>query len=207
METINRVRVNIDAGLATIPDFINIDASGKGELTLDVGKEKLPFDDDSVDLIFSYHALEHVSDYLFAISEIHRVLKHGGRLLVGLPYVSLTEYHLINPYHLHNFNEYSFDFFDADKFGDTDAENPVLFKKQFHRLHYLGMFKHFPKPLQKWCRRHLLNVVQKFDVGLIAVKDTEVALPASNQQTLLQEFQKCFEARIPHRSYPGMVKS
>ena len=160
-----------------------------------------------MDLIFSYHALEHVPDYLSAISEIHRVLKHGGHLLVGLPYVSLTEYHLINPYHLHNFNEYSFDFFDADKFGDIDTENSVLFKKQFHRLHYLGMFEYLPKSLQNWCRRHLLNVVQKIDMGLIAVKDTKAALPADNQQALLQEFQKCFEARIPYRSYPGTVKS
>ncbi len=79
----NRVQVNIDAGLATIPDFINIDVSGKGELNLDVGKEKLPFDDDSVDLIFSYHALEHVPDYLSAVSEIHRVLKHGEHLKGG----------------------------------------------------------------------------------------------------------------------------
>ena len=82
---------------------------------MDLGRDKLPFENDTVDLIFSYHTLEHIPDYLFALSEIHRVLKHGGLFLVGLPYVTLTEYHLVNPYHLHNFNEFSFDFFDAKR--------------------------------------------------------------------------------------------
>lgn len=111
----SEVKLNIGAGVTYIPGFVNIDISTQADITLDLGKDRLPFDDNSVDLIVSYHTLEHVSDYLFALSEIHRVLKHGGRFLVGLPYVTLTEYHLVNPYHLHNFNEYSFDFFDVDK--------------------------------------------------------------------------------------------
>ena len=199
MQKAETIRINIDAGLATIPDFVNIDIAGKGEMTLDIGKEKLPFDDNSVDLIFSYHALEHVPDYLFAMSEIHRVLKHGGRLLVGLPYVTVTQYHLVNPHHLHNFNEYSFDFFDANKFANTDVPNPVLFKKIFHRFHYVGMFKRLPASLQTWCRRHLLNVVQKIDVGLLAIKQIDTELPNDDEQTLLQEFQKCFDARVSYR--------
>jgi SAM-dependent methyltransferase len=193
-----QVRVNIDAGLATLPDFINIDVLGKGEHTVNFDKEKLPFEDDSVDVIFSYHALEHISDYLSAVAEIHRVLKHGGRLLLGLPYVSLTEYHLINPYHLHNFNEHSFDFFDADKFADLSVDKPVLFKKQFHRLHYLGLFKYLPNGLKNWSRRHLLNVVQKMDIGLIAIKEPNVPLNYVSQETMLQEFQQYFDERVPY---------
>lgn len=193
------VCINIDAGLATIPTFVNIDVTGKGKLNLDIGKEKLPFDDDSVDLIFSYHALEHIPDYLSAMSEIHRVLKHGGRLLLGLPYVTVTKYHLVNPYHLHNFNEHSFDFFDVDKFANMDVPKPVLFKKIFHRFHYAGIFKHLPTSLQNWCRSHLLNVVQKIDVGLVAIKQTDTEWPNNDQQMLLQEFIKCFAARVPYK--------
>lgn len=198
MSHMKQVRVNIDAGLATLPDFINIDVSGKGEHTINFDKEKLPFEDNSVDVIFSYHALEHIPDYLSAMAEIHRVLKHGGHLLLGLPYVSLTEYHLINPYHLHNFNEHSFDFFDADKFADLSVDKPVLFKKQFHRLHYLGLFKYLPNGLKNWSRRHLLNVVQKMDVGLIAIKDRNIPMENVNQEKMQQEFQKYFDERVPY---------
>ena len=193
------VFVNIDAGLASIPSFINIDVTGKGSLNLDIGKERLPFEDDSVDVIFSYHALEHIPNYVSAMAEIHRVLKHGGRLLLGLPYVTVTKYHLVNPYHLHNFNEYSFDFFDPKKFADTTVAKPVLFKKVFHRFHYVGKFEYLPSPLRNWCRHHLLNVVQKIDVGLIAIKQMDSEIPDYSEQMLLEQFQECFAKRVPYK--------
>lgn len=193
------VRINIDAGLATIPNFVNIDVIGKGEVNIDIGKEHLPFENDSVDIIFSYHALEHIPNYLAAMAEIHRVLKHSGKLLLGLPYVTATKYHLVNPYHLHNFNEHSFDFFDPDKFADKNSDKPVLFKKVFHRFHYIGGFKYLPKPMKNWCRNHLLNVVQKIDVGLIAIKQLDATAPKYSEQTTLKEFQSCFDQRVPHK--------
>jgi len=45
------------------------------------GKE-LPFDDNSMDLIYSISVLEHIPDPAQIISEIHRVLKPGGHLLL-----------------------------------------------------------------------------------------------------------------------------
>jgi len=200
MKNTELICVNIDAGLATVPHFINIDVTGKGKRNIDIGKEPLPFDNDSVDVIFSYHALEHIPNYLAAMAEIHRVLKHGGRLLLGLPYVTATKYHLVNPYHLHNFNEHSFDFFDKDKFANMNVPNPVVFKKVFHRFHYTGMFNYLPSPIQNWCRNHLLNVVQKIDVGLLAIKQTDAPLSNNKEQLLLQEFSKCFAARVPYKA-------
>ncbi|MDQ3387656.1 MAG: methyltransferase domain-containing protein, partial [Actinomycetota bacterium] len=91
MEEPREVRLNIGAGQTYIPGFINIDISSKADIVLDLGRDQLPFEDNSVDLIFSYHTLEHVPNYLFALSEIHRVLKNGGAFLVGLPYITLTE--------------------------------------------------------------------------------------------------------------------
>ena len=196
MNAIKPVCVNIDAGLATIPGFFNVEVTGKGECNIVFGKEKLPFEDDSVDLIFSYHALEHIPDYLSAMAEIHRVLKHGGHLLLGLPYVTLTEYHLVNPYHLHNFNEHSFDFFDADKFADFSVEKPVLFKKKFHYLYYLGLFKYFPDFLKNWSRRHLFNVVQKMDIGLVAIKDRHAPVENIEPAVMQQAFQHYFTQRV-----------
>jgi 2-polyprenyl-6-hydroxyphenyl methylase / 3-demethylubiquinone-9 3-methyltransferase len=40
--------------------------------------EKLPFDDNSFDIVFCCDVLEHVSDVPKVISEISRVLKKGG---------------------------------------------------------------------------------------------------------------------------------
>lgn len=207
MHNTDQVRLNIGAGGTYIPGFTNIDISAKADITLDLSKDTLPFNDDSVDLVFSYHTLEHIPDYLFALSEIHRVLKHGGRFLVGLPYVTLTEYNLVNPYHYQNFNEFSFDFFDPKKLKGSAAEtNPVLFKKVFHRFHYIGAFHIIPPPLRSWCRRHLYNVVRKIDFGLIAVKRKDEELPLHDKQQLQREFQECMRLRVHYRKSKAVQK-
>ena len=194
-----QVRLNLGAGQTFIPGFVNVDISSNAEVRLDLSEERLPFENDSVDLIFSYHTLEHIPNYLFALSEIYRVLKHGGRFLVGLPYLTLTKYNLVNPYHLHHFNEYSFDFFDNTKIkGSASEENPILFTKVFHRFHYLGLFRFFPSPIQTFCRNHLLNVVQKIDYGLLAVKHPN-EIPSCSKGELLREFDQCLNARIPYK--------
>ena len=192
----NDIKLNIGAGQTYIPGFKNIDISDKADISLDLGKSKLPFAAHRVDLIFSYHCLEHVQNYLFVLSEIHRVLKHGGRFLVGLPYVTLTEFHLVNPYHFHNFNEFSFDFFDIKKLkGSAVEENTILFHKVFHRFHYKPVFKHLPPPFRSWSRRHLFNVVRKIDFGLIALKRPDDLVVSIDKLVLQQQFDECFHSR------------
>ena len=46
---------------------------------------KLPFEDDSFDLIFCSEVLEHLDDYHLALNEIYRVLKPGGNFLPSVP--------------------------------------------------------------------------------------------------------------------------
>ena len=149
---------------------------------------------------------EHVSDYLFALSEIHRVLRHGGHFLVGLPYATLTQYHLVNPYHLHNFNEYSFDFFDSDKLkGSANETSSIQFKKVFHRFHYIGRFNRMPERLRLWCRRHLLNVVRKIDFGLLAVKRSQpkLVIDSRTRNELDEEFLFCARSRLHYEDGRG----
>jgi SAM-dependent methyltransferase len=191
------IKLNLGASKTRIPGFVNIDISDRADVSLDLGRDRLPFETNSVDLVFSYHTLEHVSDYLFALSEIHRVLKHGGSFLVGVPYLTLTKYNLVNPYHRHHFNEFSFDFFDPSLMkgsaGETDS---ILFQKVFYRFHYTRWFSDLPVPWQNWCRRHLLNVVRKIDFGLLAVKDP-TRPPTASEPILVAEFDDCLARRVP----------
>lgn len=194
-----RVNLNLGAGKSYIPGFVNIDISDVAEIQLNLSEEKLPFEDDSVDMIFSYHTLEHVPNYLFALSEIYRVLKDGGILLVGLPYVTLTEYHLVNPYHLHNFNEHSFSFFDSLKLkGSAEEDDTISFKEVFHRFHYIGFFNLLPPPFRGWCRRHLFNVVRKIDYGLIAVKSGSDHSNKTSSAQLRKKFNELMDSRISY---------
>lgn len=45
----------------------------------------LPFKDEVFEFVFCWHVLEHVPDHQKAVWEIHRVLKSGSLLLLGVP--------------------------------------------------------------------------------------------------------------------------
>ena len=49
------------------------------------GGDRVPLPDESVDLVFTYHVLEHVLDIDAAVAEIGRVLALGGRACVIFP--------------------------------------------------------------------------------------------------------------------------
>ena len=46
----------------------------------------IPFEDESIDIIFCNHVLEHVDDDIRALSEIRRVLKPGGWAILQVPF-------------------------------------------------------------------------------------------------------------------------
>lgn len=52
--------------------------------------DKLLFDDNSLDLVIAISVLEHIKAIKPFLAEIHRVLKPGGTLLVGMPAVNRT---------------------------------------------------------------------------------------------------------------------
>jgi ubiquinone/menaquinone biosynthesis C-methylase UbiE len=49
-------------------------------------QEELPFEDNSMDLYISSETLEHSYDHKLAIAEMYRVLRPGGKALIGLPW-------------------------------------------------------------------------------------------------------------------------
>ncbi len=201
MQIDDKLCLNIGAGKTYIPGFKNIDVSKKADIVMNLSVDQLPFADSSVDLVVTSHTLEHIDDYLFALGEIHRVLKHGAKLLVGVPYVTLTEFNLVNPYHKHHFNEFSFDFFDPDRLLNSAAEEgQILFKKVCHRFHYLPEFAKKSAKKKDWARRHYFNVVREIIFGVLAIKETESPLAITPQlgDELLREYDSCMAARIPY---------
>jgi SAM-dependent methyltransferase len=192
------VRLNIGAGHTYLPGFANIDIHPRADITLDLNVDRLPFEDSSVDLVFSYHTLEHVSEYLHAIGEIHRVLRHDGVLLLGVPYVTLSEYNLVNPYHAtRGFSEHSCDFFDSEKLrGSAIEDTSVHFTQLFCRYHYLGRFARLPPVLRRWCRRHLFNVVRAIDLCWVCRKDgSAVDRSDARRARMLAAFDECLAGR------------
>ncbi|GAB3884210.1 class I SAM-dependent methyltransferase [Terrabacter terrigena] len=60
-------------------------AHGRGLATLRGDATRLPFADDSLDLVMAFDLLEHLHDDDAAVAEVHRVLKPTGTYLVAVP--------------------------------------------------------------------------------------------------------------------------
>jgi SAM-dependent methyltransferase len=192
------IKLHLGCGKTRLDGFVNIDAVPGCDLQLDLNREVLPYADGSVECIFAYHTIEHLEDYLFALYEIWRVLRHGGRFLMGVPYVTLTEFNLVNPFHKRNFNEFSFDFFEHGKLkGCANETNPILFTKAWHRFNYLSEFELLPDTVREFSRRHLFNVVRSIDFGVYAVKPpcSKIEILETSAKELEAEFDRCLNLR------------
>lgn len=64
------------------PEFFKFDAVECKEADLE---DRLPVEDSHADVVLFQEGLEHLSDQLHAMSEINRVLKPGGKLLLTTP--------------------------------------------------------------------------------------------------------------------------
>jgi len=87
-EKISRLKkIQIGGGKHVLQGFLNIDAAPPADIIFDV-REGLPVKSDYADLIFSEHFLEHIDYPVSAkkfIKECHRVLRKGGKLILGVP--------------------------------------------------------------------------------------------------------------------------
>ena len=163
--------LNIGASQTRIQSFINIDISEKADLSLNLSNEKIKLENSSVDLIFSNHTLEHVEDLIFCLKELYRVSKNDALWLFDLPYCTLSEYHAVNPYHIHDFNEHFFKFFDTTQLkGSASEDNPVDLRTIEIEYRYLKPFSSFPSHYQELARRHLWNTTRDFSARLRVVK-------------------------------------
>ena len=91
--------------------YINIDEFPYPEVDIirDI-QRGLPFDDESVDEIFTSHFLEHIKDLNFVMEECYRVLKKEGIMRIVVPHCSTLE-SIRDPSHVRFFHEQTFHYF------------------------------------------------------------------------------------------------
>jgi ubiquinone/menaquinone biosynthesis C-methylase UbiE len=58
--------------------------------------DKIPFEDDTFDVVFCSHVLEHIEDRHQALEEMKRVLKPGGTLILGMPTATMASINFIS---------------------------------------------------------------------------------------------------------------
>ena len=151
----------------------------------------LPFDDDTVDLVFASHSLEHVHDLIATMREVYRVCKHGAQICILAPY-NEQKLNLANPYHICVFNEhtprfwsdYPESFIDPEEYvhpqapqwglSRSDNSNPGL-DLRLVRMEFLYFpeYRSLPEAQQRKLRHERLDVCDQIIYNLIVWKGDE----------------------------------
>src|SRR3989344_3503058 len=57
----------------------------------DLNKGKLPFKDNTFDVVYTHHVLEHIENIVPVLLDVYRVLKKGGYFLIVCPHISYLD--------------------------------------------------------------------------------------------------------------------
>jgi SAM-dependent methyltransferase len=100
-----RVRVDLGCGNARREGFVGLDQFPGPQVdeVLDLTADRYPFDDDSVDEVFSAHFLEHIDVPNHVFEETGRICKDGARIEFWTPYAFTNEAFLYG--HVHGITE------------------------------------------------------------------------------------------------------
>jgi predicted SAM-dependent methyltransferase len=117
------LKLNLGCGYYKREGFVNIDRAKEcdPDMVIDLDPPfmplRLPFGDDSVDLIYSHHVLEHIIRFKELNNECYRVLKVGGKFEVIVPQGANPHVAFADPDHKRHFVYETFKNLASDSFN------------------------------------------------------------------------------------------
>jgi predicted SAM-dependent methyltransferase len=106
-------------GHPKVPGWQVVDIRSQADIVMDISREQLPFDDNSVDIIFCSHTLEHIIPQRldFVLGEFLRVMDHRNSLLrISVPDIEKA----IRAYY-----EKDYTFFEISELSTKDSDTPM----------------------------------------------------------------------------------
>jgi len=101
------------------------------DIICNLNKGRLPLKDESFDIVYAHHTLEHLKNVAEIIPEIWRILKKGGFFLVRVPYLSSSFGELT---HLTQFSYNTLDCFISNK-----SKNSAKYDYQIENKFFLNL--------------------------------------------------------------------
>jgi len=136
------VKLNIGCGTKLIKGYINVDIfKFKGvDIQHDLNEYPYPFKENSATEIYCSHVIEHLNDPDKSLTQLYRILKEKGKLIIKVPYFghSLA---FSSWQHKHYFTISSFSL--LDKKQEADWWIPVFSKVKI-KVNFGRIYKYFP---------------------------------------------------------------
>jgi len=168
------VRIDLGCGNAKHDGYIGLDyvEGPQVDHVLDLTRDRYPFDDRTVDAVFSAHFLEHIEEPNHVFSEIGRICRDGARIEFWTPYAFTNEAFLYG--HLHFLTEEPWMHFCV---SHRDVFLGMLGGRwQLHRIVYV-IQPHVVAEIEQanfsldFAVRYLKGVVHEFGVEIQFVED------------------------------------
>lgn len=83
------MKLNLGSGVVRIDGFINVDHDPRcnPDYVINIGKEPLPFEDNSVEEVVAHHILEHIGEGFFDLmKDLYRVCENSTVIRVIVPH-------------------------------------------------------------------------------------------------------------------------
>ncbi len=89
------MKLNLGCGMKKLPGYHNSDfnADFGPDSVVNLDQYPWPWKDDSCEEVVIEHALEHLADPYKAVSELYRITKPGGKIIVKVPHYSIGGNH------------------------------------------------------------------------------------------------------------------
>lgn len=160
--------LNIGCGEIPLDGYVNIDKRKETnpDIICEIGKEKIPIDDNKVDYIFADNSLEHFENLISSINDLARISKDGAIWEIIVPYCTSTKYNLVNPYHLNPFfSEDTFRFWD-DIYKREQPKGFKLITKKTSFKYNTDLWGENPPEPWEIMRQKYLNVVSELHLTI-----------------------------------------
>lgn len=120
----------------------------------DLGVFPWPFANNSFDLLFANHVMEHVDDVVKTLEEMHRILAPGGRVVIQVPYFRSVDA-FTDPTHRHFFTSQSFEYVVEGELQERYRYSGALYKK-------LGFWYGWPHQSRNPLKQLLKSFIAKY---------------------------------------------
>lgn len=101
--------LHIGAGRGGFGTTLDISPAVNPHILADLS-EPLPIPDDSYDAVYAFSILEHITNLVPLIEELHRIVRRGGFLAILVPHFSAAALY-VDPTHVRGFSVRTFDYF------------------------------------------------------------------------------------------------
>lgn len=173
-------KLHIGCGNQILDGWVNHDLAPLPgvDVVHDLAELPWPFADGEFEEIRMHHVLEHLSETVATVEELHRISAPGARVEIRVPYWNSQDFGT-DPTHKAAFNEHSFDYFDpSTRHGRErpyystarfEIKSKVFYTKWVRR--YREVRSPFFQSLLSAGARHLNGIIWVVEFELIALKD------------------------------------